>query len=110
MLAEGKDPLKYLVAGDEAGAVVEPEAGEEEDEMAGVDPEALTQVDGIESPGEITGYELDASDWDALLAIKDGRVESISEDTIEWLTTVGLLSGSPPELTPFAIEWMDGEG
>ncbi len=94
MLAEGKDPLDLLTG-----------RATEEEPPAEAPAEAA-----LEDSGEITGYELDETDWEALLAARDGRVSSLPEETVTWLVTVGLLDqASPPQLTPFAIEWLAGE-
>ncbi len=75
---------------------------------AGEDPDA--PEDAAPVTGEITGYEIDQSDWEALEAVRDGRGQSLPEETLAWLATCGLVEGSPPQATAFAIEWMGQAG
>jgi hypothetical protein len=78
----------------------------------GLDPDLVAEQPATpaapegETP-EVTGYELDETDWEALKAIRDGSGESVDAETVEWLTTAGLVAGSPPALTDLAIEWME---
>jgi len=77
---------------------------------AGMDPDTVAEqptapAEETETP-EVTGYELDDTDWEALKAIHGGSGDSVDAETVEWLTTAGLVTGSPPSLTDLAIEWI----
>ncbi len=74
----------------------------------GLDPDTVAeQPTTPEETPDVTGYELDDADWEALKAIRDGSGASVDAETTEWLTTAGLVAGSPPTLTDLAIEWME---
>lgn len=77
----------------------------------GLEPDVVAEQPVTGAPEEavtpeVTGYELDDNDWEALKAIRDGSAASVDADTVAWLETAGLVAGSPPALTDLAIEWM----
>lgn len=91
MLDKGQDEY----AGDEFAQPVTPT------------PAAAEPVDlPADDTQEVTGYEISDEDWAALTTIKDGRSNLLSDETIQWLETCGLVKGNPPVLTELAIEWM----
>ncbi len=76
----------------------------------GLDPDTVAEQPGTAEPEEttpeVTGYELDDTDWEALKAIRDGSASSVDPETLAWLETAGLVAGEPPALSDLAIEWM----
>lgn len=86
----------------ELATLLEMEAGE----MAVAAVPEAPPGDAPPGDGEITGYELDDADWEALKAARDGRGDSLPGDSVSWLETCGLLEGTPPVPTAFAIEWL----
>lgn len=75
--------------------------------IAADETDTLEDVVGEEDESvPVTGYELDESDWEALGVIKDGRGDTLADDTISWLRQCGLVEADSIALSQLAIEWM----